>query len=682
MLNLTLRTIETDYFVIGGGAMGVAFIDEVMIRDKTARFVLVDKHARAGGHWNDAYSFVKLHQPAAYYGVNSEPLGPGGASLVSGTEVVAYYERVMEKLLATGRLEYFPLCESSGNGRFHSLVDDGVEYEVKPRRRTVDATYMKVEVPSTRPPQYEVAEGMTLVPVNGLSEIREPWSSYVIVGAGKTGIDAILFLLKMGIDPDHIEWIMPNDSWLDNRKNTTPGQITKGLYHLKDWVKGNSLEEVFLNREQVGEVFRLDPSIWPTKYKCATVDEEEFEQLKRVKNIVRLGRVMRIGPDSIELEKGTIPTDSKKLHVDCTADGLARREVRPIFDGYRLTLQSVATCQQVFSAALIGYVETRFKDDATKNDLCQVVAHPEYTKDWVRIQKLAADNTLKWLAKFPLWVLRSRLSFQAHESILETLIAGVRLRKDVNALTNELLPKLYAQEFPDEPVLETQMAGPRAITEGVWEMACPVSPGPGMKLATRMTILRLEDDSLLLHSPTQLDATQVKAINELGTVRHLVSPNLFHWLFLKQATEHWPTAKVWGPPDLATKAKDVQSFEVLKSGSPWPGVEVVELAGCPQLQEFALFHRPSSTLVLTDLVFNEATGENFGGRLFLRLSGVYKKWGISRVIRPAIKDKAAFGKSLPALFELPIERVIVAHGEVLESNAKARLREVLSPLGA
>ena len=83
--------LQADYLVIGGGAMGVAFVDELLTRDPAAQVIMVDNHARAGGHWNDAYSYVTLHQPAAFYGVNSENLGPGGGALVSGTEVLAYY---------------------------------------------------------------------------------------------------------------------------------------------------------------------------------------------------------------------------------------------------------------------------------------------------------------------------------------------------------------------------------------------------------------------------------------------------------------------------------------------------------------------------------------------------------------------------------------------------------------
>ena len=151
---MTVQALETDYLVVGAGATGMAFSDEILTQDPSARIVLVDQHARPGGHWNDAYSFVSLHQPAAYYGVNSEKLGSGGAALASGTEVLAYYERVLRKLLASGRLQHFPMCEYRGEGEFRSLVEPEQRYRVSVHKMVVDATYMKVQDPSTRPPKY------------------------------------------------------------------------------------------------------------------------------------------------------------------------------------------------------------------------------------------------------------------------------------------------------------------------------------------------------------------------------------------------------------------------------------------------------------------------------------------------------------------------------------------------
>ncbi len=108
---------ETDYLVVGAGAMGVAFADEILHRDSQAHVTLVDRRSKPGGHWNDAYSFVTLHQPALYYGVNSETLGGGGHDLVSKAQVLGYFERVLNKLQKTGRLTFLSQSEYEGNER-------------------------------------------------------------------------------------------------------------------------------------------------------------------------------------------------------------------------------------------------------------------------------------------------------------------------------------------------------------------------------------------------------------------------------------------------------------------------------------------------------------------------------------------------------------------------------------
>ena len=96
------------------------------------------------GHWNDAYQFVTLHQPAAFYGVNSKVLGEGGNDLVSKSQILSYYELVLKDFLATGRVKFYSLCEYIGNNKFKSLMNNELEYEVVVRKKTVDATYMDV----------------------------------------------------------------------------------------------------------------------------------------------------------------------------------------------------------------------------------------------------------------------------------------------------------------------------------------------------------------------------------------------------------------------------------------------------------------------------------------------------------------------------------------------------------
>ncbi|MCS5637810.1 MAG: FAD/NAD(P)-binding protein [Myxococcota bacterium] len=440
--------LQADYLVIGGGAMGVAFADELLARDASAHVIMVDKHARAGGPWNDAYSYVTLHQPAAFYGVNSENLGPGGAALVSGTEVLAYYERVMEKIQGTGRLRFFPLCVSDGENRFRSLVEAGREYEVEVRRKIVDATYMHVEVPSIRPPLYGVDDGVSVVPPNALHSLDEPFPGYVVVGAGKTGIDAVLFLLGQGIDPDLIEWVMPNDAWLIDRDALVPGKLAQvSLGPLQALAETDELDEWFRKSEELGGLLRLDPEVWPRKYRCATVNGKELEELRRVKKVVRMGRVVRIETDAVVLEEGTLPSNAEKLYVDCTADGLAKREARPVFDGNRITLQSLSMCQQVFSASVVGFVESRYDDEAKKNELCRAVPHPNVPRDYLLAFLVTNVNILAWTRAFPRWLLGSRLSMLHHDSLwafLKATVKGQKLMKKAGANMERLLEK----EFP------------------------------------------------------------------------------------------------------------------------------------------------------------------------------------------------------------------------------------------
>src|SRR5215470_11034209 len=131
-----MATIEADYLVIGAGAMGMAFADAI-ITETAANLVIVDRYHQPGGHWTTAYPFVRLHQPSAYYGVNSRDLGcntidhnglnAGYYELASGAEVCAYFDAVMRQhLLPTGRVTYLPMSEYLGDGRVRTLGGDEI----------------------------------------------------------------------------------------------------------------------------------------------------------------------------------------------------------------------------------------------------------------------------------------------------------------------------------------------------------------------------------------------------------------------------------------------------------------------------------------------------------------------------------------------------------------------------
>ncbi len=423
---MTEQTQKADYLVIGAGAMGMAFTD-VLMTETDATVVIVDRHHQPGGHWNDAYPFVRLHQPSAFYGVNSKHLGSdkidqvgwnkGLYELATNSEVCAYFDQVMQQdFLPSGRVQYFPCCDYQGDGQFASLMS-GEQYSVA-AAKTVDATYMNVTVPSVTPVPFEVAPGAHVVPPNDLPRTAGQFSRYVVVGAGKTGMDACLFLLKAGVNPDSVRWIMPRDSWLLNRALIQPGEefadaigaaFAQQLSGIKD---STSVDDLFDRVSASGLLMPFDEDIRPTMYRCATVTLAELEQLRRIKGIVRMGRVKTIDADQIQLDEGSVKTDTSTLHVNCTADGLERRPVVPVFEGSHLTLQSVSTCQQVFSAAFIAHVEAAYDDDDVKNALCTVVPHPDKATDFLRTTLANMVNRLTWSqdAGLTAWLDNSRLA--------------------------------------------------------------------------------------------------------------------------------------------------------------------------------------------------------------------------------------------------------------------------------
>lgn len=421
-----VTVIDADYLVVGGGAMGMAFTD-VLLTETDARVVLVERRARPGGHWNDSYPFVRLHQPSAFYGVNSRELGEGTIDavgpnaglfeLATGSEVVAYFDNVLHRdFLPSGRVEWHPMCTYEGDRRFRSNVT-GEVHTVSSDATVVDATYMHVSVPSTTPPKYEIDDGVQLIPLNDLVHTSEPPDGYVVIGAGKTGMDACLWLLAQGVDPDSIRWVMPRDSWLLNRANIQPGlespdRAAEGFGgQLRDIAESTSVDDMFDRLEASGQLLRLDPDIRPTMYRCATVTKAELAELRRIDNVIRMGRVQRIGPDQIVLDDGAIPTTPSTLHVDCTADGLERRPAMPIFNGDHITLQTVRPCQQVFSAAFIAHVEQSLDDESRKNELCTVVPHPDTAVDYVETTKGNFLNGMQWFFDPDLagWLANARL---------------------------------------------------------------------------------------------------------------------------------------------------------------------------------------------------------------------------------------------------------------------------------
>jgi hypothetical protein len=428
--------LDADYLVLGAGAMGMAFCDSILTHDTSKTIILVDQHGQPGGHWNDAYPYVRLHQPSAFYGVDSQRLEQSDnfGELASRNEVLAYYEKILAKFIATGRVRFFPMCrfEDATSRSFHSLVDFGRRFTVSSKAKVVDATYMKVVVPAISNPQdagrYTVANDAEVVPLNSLPSIGAAREKYVIIGSGKSGMDAVVWLLENFVSPDRVVWVMPRDAWVLNRDVLINAKSLEGLDMAKtlEVNKATDVEDYFRRCEEAGVWMRIDPTVQPTRNKCATVSEKELHLLRSVKNVLRLGRLSRVDREQLIFQRGdVVSVGPNAVYVDCSSDGLVPRPKVPVFDGDRITLQSVSLCQQVFSAALIGFLETRADfDEATKRKFSVPVPHPDTSEDLVIGTLQTMRNMALWASDTAVsrWLNKSRLHAKNHTPPLSTLV--------------------------------------------------------------------------------------------------------------------------------------------------------------------------------------------------------------------------------------------------------------------
>lgn len=418
--------LVADYLIVGSGAVGMAFAD-TLLTETDARIIIVDKHQKPGGHWNVAYPFVTLHQPSAYYGVSSRELSKGCKDevglnkglndLASGAEVSAYFDEVMRhQFLPTGRVQYFPMCEYQGDGIFVSALT-GETYQVQVNKKTVDATYLKTSVPSTHTPSFTVAPEARFMPLNELPRVTAPPKGYVVIGGGKTGIDACLWLLEHKVDPDNIRWIVSRDAWLLDRRNTQPtaeffaNTIGSMAAQFEAAAKADSITGLFDNLEAAGVLLRIDTTVRPTMFHGATVSQLELTELRRIKNITRMGRVQRLEKNQIVLEQGCLPTSPDHLHIDCSASAISNLEMKPIFAGDLITPQTVRSYQPVFSAAFIAHIEAAYDTEAEKNKLCNVVPLPNHDTDWIRMMAGLMMNQYQWSQNKDIrrWLVDNRL---------------------------------------------------------------------------------------------------------------------------------------------------------------------------------------------------------------------------------------------------------------------------------
>ena len=201
----------------------------------------------------------------------------------------------------------------------------------------------------------------------------------------------------------------------------------------------------------------------------------------------------------------------------------------------------------------------------------------------------------------------------------------------------------------------------------------------GLPITTRMTVVRLPGEQLLVHSPIPMPpgSALLEQLQALGTVAFIVAPNKMHHLFLAPCAQTFPNARVYGPkglaqkrPDLAARLHDLPSGDVPE----WlPDLEHLAFEGIPAGNESVWFHRPSATLIVTDLLQWMAGDLAWSTRAYATLTGVRRQLAVPLTVRALVRDRRAAARSAERVLRWPFERVVMAHNQVVDTEAYAQV---------
>jgi hypothetical protein len=223
----------------------------------------------------------------------------------------------------------------------------------------------------------------------------------------------------------------------------------------------------------------------------------------------------------------------------------------------------------------------------------------------------------------------------------------------------------------------------RAIATDLWVAEQPLKYF-GLEVGTRMTVIRLSQDQLVIIAPIKLQDDITDQLNQLGNVSDIIAPNLYHHLFLNQCKQRYPNATLWATSGLQDKRPDllidkilsdrtIQSFNGLEAAQV-TGFNTFDIKGYMPLNEWVFFHAKSRTLIMTDLAFHFDRQSSLSAQLITRVLGGYQQLRPSLLEKIATKDKEQVCQSLQPIFAWDFERVIMAHGSIIEQDGKRQLQ--------
>ena len=211
------------------------------------------------------------------------------------------------------------------------------------------------------------------------------------------------------------------------------------------------------------------------------------------------------------------------------------------------------------------------------------------------------------------------------------------------------------------------------VPDSIWHAQQPLKFGP-IAITTRMTVVRLRDGSLWVHSPISPSRELIEELQALGNVRYVIAPNKSHHLFFLEFLKTSPSAAGFVAVGLYSKRPDLSHYPEIPRETPWSAeIQGFFIDGLPILNETAWFHSDTGTLILTDLLFCFADTTRGLTAILSRILGVHGTLGMSRTMKLATKDKKALARSVTPLLSLPVQRVIVAHDQIINEQPLAKL---------
>jgi len=224
----------------------------------------------------------------------------------------------------------------------------------------------------------------------------------------------------------------------------------------------------------------------------------------------------------------------------------------------------------------------------------------------------------------------------------------------------------------------------KSVADGLW-VAEGILKGPaGMNMTIRSTIIQLDGPHLMVISPIDPTAQFVQELSALGKVRYIVAPNGMHHLHVNKFSAHFPEAEIWGPIDLHDKRKDIRFHGTLDADETMPWDSFVEMrsikARAPLFEEFVFFHRKSRSVILTDLMFNFHHFDNWFMVLIAKLNGGYNRLAMTRLGKMYFNNLESLKAGTRQILEWQPENLIVAHGDVIQGGAAAKLVTAIGSL--